>query len=153
MEKKSSQRKPTLSLKEKGILKHVLSPLEQAVMRSKSNPFIYNVEGIDVYISRYSSKQLLLTVQQKLELIFAAHEKDQLSPGIPIKLRETFDDPQIVLSLHPLLRKRLCKLECYSLFTIMQRGRKYFTEDQNFRKQNMKTLDDLFSKYKCGDLF
>lgn len=154
MEKKlSSKRKQLPSLQEKGILKHILSPLEQAVMRGKSDPFTYNVEGIDVYISRYTAIQFLLTLKRKIELINAAFEKDYLSKDIPVKFRETFDDPKIVLSLHPLLRKRLCKLECYSLFIIMQRGRKYFIEKQKFSKQSIKTLDTLFAKYKCGNLF
>lgn len=156
MEKKNSskpKRSPALTLKDKSMLKHVLSPIEAAVMNGKSDPFFYKLEGMEIYLSRYTSSELLKTVKRKVELVVAAHRKDQLSINIPLKLRETFDDPKIILSLHPLLRNRLCKLECYSLFSIMQKGRNYFIEEQNFSKQNMKVLDSLFSKYKCGDLF
>lgn len=135
------------------LLTPVLSPLEQTALNKKWQPFTYKIRGHSIYISAFDCKQLLIATTKKLQLLTAAVTKTRLAEGIPLKHREAFDDPRIVLSLHPLLRNRLCKLECYSLFTIMQRGRSYFEDEQNFSKQNMKTLDAIFLKYKCGDLF
>lgn len=137
----------------KVMLTPVLSPLEQMALNKKWQPFTLKIKGFPIYISTFDCKQLLITTTKKLQLLTAAVTKTRLAEGIPLKHREAFDDPRIVLSLHPLLRNRLCKLECYSLFSIMQRGRNYFAEEQNFSKQNMKTLEALFTKYKCGDLF
>lgn len=137
----------------KVLLTPVLSPLEQMALNKKWQPFIYKIKEHEIYISGFDCKQLLITTTKKLQLLTAAVTKNRLAEGIPLKQREAFDDPKMVLSLHPLLRNRLCKLECYNLFTIMQRGRSYFVEEQNFSKQNMKTLDALFAKYNCGHLF
>lgn len=137
----------------KSLLTPVLSPIEQMALNKKWQPFVYKIKDHEIYISGFDCKQLLISTTKKLQLLTSAVTKTRLAEGIPLKHREAFDDPKIVLSLHPLLRNRLCKLECYSLFTIMHRGRSYFVEEQNFSKQSMKTLDALFAKYKCGKLF
>lgn len=134
------------------ILKHLLSPLEQAAMRHKYQPFVYNLNGARIYISARVCRQLLHVASQRAELIHRAVVEQHAAKNVPLKLREVFDDPRIILSLHPSIRNRLCKLECYTLLTIMQRGRAYFIE-QHFGKRAMQTLDHLFEKYKCNRLF
>ncbi len=156
MEKKIGSKRSAkirISAQEKSSLKSLLSPLEEAVLYGNSNPFVYKLGDTGVYISRYTAAELLHCISRKIELVKAARKKDELAKNIPLKHRETFDDPKIVLSLHPLLRNRLCKLECYSLYAIMLKGRTYFMKEQNFSKKNMQILDGLFAKYKCGDLF
>jgi integrase len=70
-----------------------------------------------------------------------------------LAMKVKFDDPAVVLFLHPQLRNRLCRLELYSLFVIMQKGRNYFLKDQKFSKGAMKTLNALFAKYNQSSLF
>ena len=68
-------------------------------------------------------------------------------------LREVMDDPQEVLSLNPRLRNNLLRLDCYTLFGISKKGRRYFTREQKFTKNNMAALDALFAANNCSHLF
>jgi hypothetical protein len=136
----------------KKILKHVLSPLEQAVILHNSKPFKFKFSGVFVYVSGFACKQLLLDVTQKLHLVNHLMQKDRLSPGIAFALRETLDDPAEVLSLNPRLRNRLCRIKCYTMFAIMQKGKQYFHE-QNFSDQFVRTIQALFAKHGCSNLF
>lgn len=148
--------KDIASLKTKAskvLLTPILSPLEYKALNKKWQPFTYKIAELSIYISATHCKHLLIATLHKLQRLNAAVTKDKLSQGIPVKLRETFDDPRIVLSLHPSLRNKLCKLECYNLFSIMNKGRDFFETEQKFSKQNMKTLNALFVKYKCDSLF
>lgn len=156
MESKQTVKPDLAVLRTKGskeILKHLLSPLEQAAMRHAYRPFIYNINGARVYISRSVCKHLLHLSNQKADLMWHAMQTQKEAKGIPNKLREVFDDPQIVFALNPRLRNRLCRLECYNLFAIMQKGRSYFVNEQGFSRNAMKTLDALFEKYNCKHLF
>ena len=137
----------------KEILKHFLSPLEQAALRHAYRPFTYNINGARVYISRSVCRHLLHLSTKKADLMWHAMQTQKETKGIPNKLREVFDDPHIVFALNPRLRNRLCNLECYTLFGIMQKGRSYFANEQGFSKTAMKTLDALFEKYNSLKLF
>lgn len=132
---------------------YVLAPIEQQAIHHRYQPFMYKAPGFRLYISGEACKFLRETAEQKIRMLHSLIEKDKISKNIPLHLREVFDDPQIVLSLPPRLRNRLCTLECYCLFTIMQRGRSYFATKQNFSPGHLKTLDGLFANYHCGDLF
>lgn len=135
------------------ILKHVLSPLEEAAFKNAYQPFTYTLEkGISVYVTHYTCKHILNKTREKLDLLLNCTNKMVYFKDIPSKYWETFDDPRIVLSLPPVLRNRLCKLECYTLLTIVRRGRKYFLE-QGFSPATLKTLDKVFAKYKSEKLF
>lgn len=147
--------KDIASLKTKAakvLLIPILSPLEQTALNKKWQPFTYKIADLKIYISALHCKHLLISTLQKLQRLNAAVTKDKLSQGIPINLRETFDDPKIVLSLNPPLRNRLCKLECYTLFTIMQKGKVFF-QQQKFSKAQINAIEDLFLKYKLAKLF
>lgn len=137
----------------KTLLTPILSPIELAALNRKWQPFTYNLAGLKIYISGLHCKQLLVSTMNKLQRLNVAVAKDKFSQGIPVKLRETFDDPKVVLSLNPVLRNKLCKLECYSLFTIMQKGKSFFEIEQKFSVQHVKTIEGLFAKYKLGKLF
>lgn len=134
-------------------LQHLLSPLEQAALRHHYRPFTYYVNGAGVYISGALCQRLAKLVTQKQELLSHAIQKESLSKNIPYSLRETFDDPRIILSLAPRLRNKLCRLECYTLFAILQKGRGYFANQQQFSAGAMQVLDGLFAHYKCARLF
>lgn len=153
MEKKTTKRKPKVTIFERSSVKQIISPLEERVLFGKPDPFIYDFDGKTIYVSRHMAKELLGGIQRKLELIKIAQEKDIDLAKVPFKHREALDDPKIILSLTPLLRNRLCKLEFYSLYKIMKKGRAYFEGELNFNKKYMQLLDELFAKYKCGDLF
>lgn len=131
----------------------VLSPLEKAVLTSASQPFNYRFNGITVYISMQACKQLLTAVVEKLRLLNFLIQRDKIRPHIPFELREVIDDPREILSLSPRLRNKLCELECYTLFAISKKGRRYFVVKQKFSKPAMQTLDALFAKHKCANLF
>lgn len=133
-------------------LKHVLSPLENAVILHKFQPFRYRFGSIFIYVSNRACNQIIFGILPKIRLINHLIEKDKKSKGIPFKLRETFDNPSIILSLHPILRNKLCRLELYSMFAIMQKGKAYLTA-KKFSEANLQTLDALFAKYKCSHLF
>lgn len=135
------------------LLNPVLSPLEKTALHQKWQPFTYKISDLNIYISGLHCRHLLISTLNKLQHLNAAVTKDRLSQGVPIKYRETFDDPKIVLSLPALLRNKLCKLECYNLFSIMQKGREFFENEQKFSRQNLKILEALFAKYKCSNLF
>lgn len=134
------------------LLTPILSPLELTALNKKWQPFTYKISDLNIYISALHCKHLLISTLHKLQRLNAAITKDKLSQGIPINLRETFDDPKIVLSLNPALRNRLCKLECYTLFTIMQKGKAFFNE-QKFSKSQMEAIEEIFMKYKLAKLF
>ena len=134
-------------------LQHILSPLEQAALLHHNKPFTYIVDGASVYISGALSQHLAKLVTQKQELLTHTIHKENLSKNIPYSLRETFDDPRIILSLAPRLRNNLCRLECYTMFAIMQKGRSYFAGEQKFSPLAMQVLDALFVNYTCGELF
>lgn len=134
------------------ILKHVLSPLEEAAFKNGFQPFTYNVEkGVSIYVTHFTCRQLLSKTKEKLDLMLNCTDKMHYFKDIPVKYRDDFDDPRIILSLHPTLRNRLCRLECYTLISILKHGRKYFAE--NLRAGEVKHIDALFKKYKCNNLF
>lgn len=134
------------------ILRHVLSPVEQAALRHSFQPFRYTLNGAKIYISAANSRQLLHGIMLKIEQLTFIVTKEQSSRQIPLRLREVFDDPAVVLSITPIVRNRLCRLECYTLFSIMQRGKTYFIE-KGLGKQAMQTLEALFSKHEVSHLF
>jgi hypothetical protein len=136
----------------KRYLKHLLSPLEQAVLRHAFQPFRYKIDSVFVYISATACKKLLVGLIHRIQLMNHLVDKDKQSTGIPFNLRETFDDPAIILSLHPTLRNKLCRLECYTMFSIIKQGKQYFIE-KGFGIKAMQTIDTLFTKYNCSKLF
>ena len=137
----------------KAILKHILSSLEQTAMRHSYQPFTFNLDGVRVYISSNTCRHLITITTQKAELLLHAIQTEKLAQGIPHKLREVFSDPKLILSFPPRLRNRLCRLQCYTLFAIMQKGRSYFADEQKFSKKAMQTLDGLFKEHGCSNLF
>src|SRR4051812_35540593 len=141
METTDQTYRPDLALlrtkRSKQVLKHILSPLEEAAMRRNYQPFTYNLDGARAYISASMCRHLVRATTQKVELLRLAIEKDELAKNIPYKLREVFDDPRIILSLPPRLRNTLCRLECYTLFTLIQKGRSYFVDGQKFSAHAM----------------
>lgn len=153
-EKQSHQPDPKVlrTKRSKQILFHIISPLEQAAMRHNYQPFVYKLDGARIYISARVCHHLAHLASKRAELIHSAVVEQHAAKKVPLKLREVFDDPRIILSLHHSIRNRFCKLECYTLLTIMQRGRAYFIE-QHFGKRAMQTLDHLFEKYGCTRLF
>ena len=88
----------------------------------------------------------------KIQLVTDLAEKERLTLHIPYKLRETLDDPAIVLSLNPVLRNRLCRIEMYTLFKISQKGRAYLKQ-KKFTDSELQKIDAVFAKYKCSHLF
>lgn len=142
------------SAQSRKILQHVLSPLEAAAFQNKYNPFNYEIEkGKRIYITHYTCQELMRSTLHKLDLLLNSTTKSIYFNRVPVKHRKAFDDVSIVLYLHPVLRNKLCRLGCYTLLSIMKRGRKYFAEEQAFSKGEMKTLDALFAKYNCSHLF
>ncbi len=139
--------------KSQEILKHILSPLEQAALTNNYRPFIYKHYGAPLYISQHSCKLLIEITCQKATLLCKIIEQESFSVGIPIKHREAFNDPRLVMALPPRLRNRLFRLRCYTLFSIMQKGRSYFEDEQKFSPASLQRLDELFAKYKCAQLF
>lgn len=139
--------------KSQEVLKHILSPLEQAALTSNYRPFIYKDYGVSLYISQHSCKLLIESTTQKATLLCKIIEQESLSKGIPIKHREVFHDPRLVMALPPRLRNQLFRLRCYTLFTILQKGRSYFMDEHKFSPLAMQRLDRLFVKYKCLRLF
>jgi hypothetical protein len=144
---------PLFEAKAQKVLKPVLSPLEERALRNLYKPFTFRVNGLTVYVSDRDCKRLLKTTETKVLLLNDLVYKEKICKGIPLKFREAFEDPRIILSLQPRLRNQLCRLECYCLLTIMVRGRKYFVEEQKFSSNAMKILDGLFADYQCGSLF
>lgn len=134
------------------ILKHVLSPLEQVAFKNGFQPFTYTVEkDVSIYVSHFTCRQLLSKTKEKLDLMLNCSDKMHYFKDIPVKHRDVFDDPRIILSLPPVLRNRLCRLDCYTLISILKHGRKYFIE--NLRVGEVKHIDALFKKYNCSTLF
>lgn len=140
-------------MKTNALLAHLLSPLEQAAMRHKFNPFNYKLGSVRVYISASMCKQLANITMQKANMLGWGIKKDKMAKGIPFKLREVVDDPRIIMSLHPRLRNQLCRLECYTLLSIKEKGRSYFADEEKFSPRAMQTLDALFEKHNCQGLF
>ncbi len=137
----------------KKLLAPILSPMENAVLRHVGKPFTFTFEGASVYISGRNCKKLLHTITYKAGLFNAMLAQERDRKDIPYKLREVLDDPAVILSLHPILRNRLSRLECYTMFALVSKGRDYFIKEKNFGKPAMKTLDELFAKHKAGHLF
>lgn len=134
------------------LLKHVLSPLEEAAFKHGFQPFTYNIEkGVSIYVTHFTCRQLLSKTKEKLDLMLNCTDKMHYFKDIPVKYRDAFDDPRIILSLPPILRNRLCRLDCYTLISILKCGRQYFVE--NLRAGEVKHIDALFAKYKCSHLF
>ncbi|MCD6068893.1 MAG: hypothetical protein K0S33_3719 [Bacteroidetes bacterium] len=131
---------------------HLLSPLEEAAVLNNYNPFFYKINEVELYISRYDCKSLLIKISAKVRLIDYIQSKQALLMEIPLESREAFEDPQIIMALNPRLRNRLASIECYDLQTIKSRGRRYFTEVLKFNKADMQTIDNLFKQYNCGEL-
>src|SRR4051812_9762092 len=102
----------------KKTIKPVLSPLEKAVFNHAGQPFNFSYNGISIYISLHACKQLLVAVIDKLRLLNLLLKNDKARIHIAFKVREVVDDPREILALNPLLRNRLCALECYTLFAI-----------------------------------
>jgi hypothetical protein len=142
------------SAQSRKILQHVLSPLEAAAFRNIYKPFDYEIEkGKSIYITHYTCKELLRSTAHKLDLLLNSTTRSIYFNRVPAKHRKAFDDVKIILSLYPVLRNKLCRLDCFTLLSIMKQGRKYFSEEQKFGKGEMQTIDRLFAKYNCSHLF
>lgn len=135
------------------LLRHVLSPLEKAALRRGFQPFRYNLDGVKLCINHYQCRQLLFTIKDKLAFINFIVKKERNSLHIPLRLREVFDDPAEVLGLPAQVRNRLCAIECYSMYSVMQLGRKFFVKWPGFGKRSLTVLDALFSKHNAQHLF
>lgn len=135
------------------LLNYILSPLEDAALRQPPDTFIYRINRRKIYISVRARQQIISGIVNKLSLLHYIIKDDHLKAGIPSNLREVFDDPAEILYLHYAIRNRLCRLDCFTLFSILEKGRDYFIKEQNFGKGAMKTLDVVFEKYGCGHLF
>lgn len=136
-----------------GILKHLLSPLEEAAFAHDYQPFTYSKQGYTLYISAWGCKELMESTSHKLRTLKTLEYEDRLCADILLKHREALFDPRIILSLPPRLRIRLCRLGCYSLFAIMQKGRRFFAVDQRFTAYAMRTLDQAFERCEAKHLF
>lgn len=134
------------------LLRHILSPLERAALRHRFRPFRYNLNGLKIYISGAHGRKLLYDIMHKIEHLTLIVTTEQDSIQIPFRLREAFHDPRIVLAVNPYVRNRLCSLGCYTLATIMHRGKSYFIK-KGFGKGAMQTLEALFAKHKAANLF
>ena len=134
-------------------LKHILSPLEQAALRHNYKPFSYKFEGASIYISGFACKHLLDISKTKISFLSHRIDLEDKSSKIPLKLREVFENPAEILSLPAYVRNRLCDLQCYSMFKVMVLGRQYFIDGKEFGKQSIKTIDELFAKHGCSNLF
>jgi len=135
------------------LLRHVLSPIEKAAFRRSFQPFRYNLNGAKIYISGRNSRHLLHLLNSKLRFINSIVDKERQSIEIPLHLREVFDDPAQVLGLPAPARNRLCAIECYTLFTAMQLGRKFFLNWRGFGRRSMAALDALFASHNAAHLF
>lgn len=142
-----------LSKRDKVHLKYILSPLELAALRHNFLPFNFRFEGKFIYFSSPACKQLMDFTRSKIGFVINRIERERKSVGIPLKLRNTFEDPAEILGLPDYTRKHLCRIECYTMFGIMVLGREYFLNRKEFGKQSIKVIDDLFIKYRCGHLF
>lgn len=141
------------ALEATGILRHLLSPLENAAYQNQFKPFQYPIHNHDLYISGWGCKELLESCMHKLRLLEQLEYYDRQCADIPLKHREEFFDPRVILSLHPQLRNCLCKLSCYNLFTVMKKGRTFFEKEQKFTKKSLKIIQNLFDSMACGNLF
>lgn len=135
------------------ILRHVLSPIERAAFRRSFQPFRYNLNGVKIYISGANCSRLLHLLNTKISIINSVVDKERLSLDIPLHLREVFDDPRQILSLPAPARNRLCAIECYTLFAVMQLGRKFFLNWPGFGRRSMAALDALFASHQATHLF
>lgn len=136
-----------------GLLKHLLSPLEEAAFNHAYKPFNYIIRGHRLYVSALACKELQESTGRKLRLLEMLEYQDRLCATVPLKNREALFDPRIILSLPPRLRNRLCRLGCYSLFAIMQRGRRFFEVEEGFTVHAINTLDQAFEKQEVKHLF
>lgn len=140
------------NIETKKLLAHILSPLEVHAFKHNYQPFNYKLDGVSTYIPGYLCKQLITITRAKTEWLIEATEMHRASKDIPLKLRETFYDPTIIFSLNPSIRNRLCRLDCYTMFSIMHRGRNYFIQEK-FGKKAMQTLDEMFEEHGMGRVF
>lgn len=135
------------------ILKEALSPLELKATRHPYMAFSHKLYGHTVYVSAVDSKAIMYIVIQKLNVLNNMLEKGRILYEVPVKKRAAFDDVRIVLALPAITRNKLVRLGCTTLLEIMQKGKSYFINEQKFGKKVMKTLDGLFAKYGCSNLF
>lgn len=142
-----------ISLEERHLVKHILSPLELSALKHNYMPFNYKCDGNFIYISGPACKQLLARAKTQLSFFTNRLRIEHESKNVPRMLREIFEDPAEILSLPAYTRNCLCRLECYTILRIMVLGRKYFLNRKEFGKKSIQILDCLFTKYKCGHLF
>lgn len=142
-----------LGPKERQHLKYILSPLELSALRHNYQPFNFRFEGQFIFMSTFACKQLLDITRSQISFFTNRVQRESKSEKIPRKLRDLFEDPEEILSLPAYIRNALCRLECYSMFKIMILGRQYFVDRKEFGKKSIETLDGLFAKHGCGNLF
>lgn len=135
------------------LLKHLVSPIETAAMKHHYQPFIYDLNGVKVVVPDIACKFFIQLYYEKANLLAAIISENRRKVKVPIKLRKTFDDPRVVMSFDPDLRKKVCKLECYTLFSIIEKGRDYFLNLKGFGKDSVKGLDMVFRRYNSSHLF
>jgi hypothetical protein len=131
----------------------LLSPLEQALVNHAGRPFTYLCNGLPLYVSAGACRQLLDGITQRLQLLESLQLAESRRQNIPHHLRELFDDPAEVFSLPPYLRVRLVAMECYTMLSIIHRGRSFFAGQKGFGSRSLHVLDELFAKHNCSHLF
>lgn len=141
------------AVKTLGCLKHLLSPLEEAAFAHAYKPFNYSMRGHSLYISAWGCRELMESTSHKLKTLETLEYQDRLCATVSPRHREALFDPRVILSLPPRLRNRLCRLECYSLFAIMRKGRAFFEKEQRFTASAMKALEQAFKIREAKQLF
>jgi len=141
------------SAKAQALLKYVLSPVEKTALRRSFRPFQFNLNGTKIYISGRSSRRPLFILKDKLDLLIFIATKERKSGDIPLYLREVFDDPAEILDLPAQTRNRLCAIECYTMYSVIQLGRSFFINWRGFGKKSLAELDALFAKHDSENLF
>lgn len=135
------------------LLRHVISPLERAALKNSFRPFIYQLTDVKLFISAAKCRRLLESIDEKSSLLDVIINENRRKAIVPLRLRKIFDDAAVIMSLKPVLRNKLCLLECYTLFAIMEKGREYFVNQKDFSPADLKVLDSLFAMRKCSRLF
>jgi hypothetical protein len=136
------------------LLRHSLSPIEKAAFEHRYRKFTYDLEGVELVIDRYTTRELIfssrLHLQRLRELLFKARINQlRRNPETRRFLNTRINKMNFSQRLFNLLEAE----DCIIMADVARLGLRGLYLKKGFGDQSLKMLTDLFEKHGCGDLF
>jgi hypothetical protein len=153
-DKQANDLKTQLKEDKHQVLAHILSPIELEALSRNYYRFNYKLNDVEISISSAICKRLKEISLLKISLFTSVFDKTILQQiGKTAELRLFLDIPIDQHNLSTRLEHSLKGLDCYTLFQVIELGRKRVSRSRGIGKAGIEQIDALLKKHSCEFLF